>query len=113
MAAFAPEYQTFLEDINGRIVDLMIPFKEGKYVHKDFLGSASIKKVLPVLVPNLSYKELDIQDGGTALRIWSEAVLEGKYSDEEKNKIMSNLITYCKLDTFAMVEILERLREIT
>ena len=31
-----------------------------------FNGSASIKQVLPVLCPELSYKELDIQEGGSA-----------------------------------------------
>lgn len=112
MAAFAPEYQTFLEDVNDRVVDLMVPFKKGDYVHKDFLGSASIKNVLPVLVPELSYKELGIQDGGTALRLWSEAVLEGKCSEKEKDETMSCLIEYCKLDTLAMVEILKVLEKI-
>jgi len=111
MAAFDPEYKAFLEDVNDRVVDLMIPFKKGDYVHKDFMGSASIKKVLPVLVPELSYKELGIQNGEEALRLWSEAVLEGKCPEEEKDKRMSNLIEYCKLDTLAMVKILKVLKE--
>jgi hypothetical protein len=110
MAEFAPEYKDFLEDVNDRIVDLMLPFKEGKYVHKNFYGSASIKKVLPVLVPELSYKELGVQDGGTALRTWCEAFLEEKHDDKEK--VAADLIEYCKLDTLAMVKILEALKKV-
>jgi len=112
MAEFVPEYKDFLEDVNERVVDLMLPFKKGEYVHKDFFGSASIKNVLPVLVPELSYKELDIQNGEMALRLWTEAALEGKHSDEVKEKIMSDLIKYCELDTLAMVKILEVLEKV-
>src|SRR5690606_13293816 len=51
MAALFPEYAEFLMGLNERINDLMIPFSEMWYFHKDFLGSASVKKVLPVLAP--------------------------------------------------------------
>ena len=61
-----PEYAEFMHSVNNRIVDLMIPFSEGWFVDKDFFGSASIKKVLPVLVTELSYKELNIQEGASA-----------------------------------------------
>ena len=39
-------------------------------------GSASIKKVLPVVCPELSYKDLGIQDGNSAQRLWMQAVLD-------------------------------------
>jgi hypothetical protein len=83
---------TFYEQLNERIKDLMIPFSNGWYVDKDFLGSASLKYVLPVLVPELSYKDLNIQEGTTAQRIWMETVLQ-------------DLDKYCELDTLAMVRI--------
>ncbi|MEI6039740.1 MAG: DUF2779 domain-containing protein [Candidatus Berkelbacteria bacterium] len=102
------EYADFYDDLNSRILDLMTPFAHGHYAHKDFVGSASIKKVLPVLIPKLSYSELDIHDGGTAQRIWMEAILDGK-RDNEKEKILDNLLEYCKLDTLAMVEIYKHL----
>jgi hypothetical protein len=60
-----PEYTEFYKMLNNRIVDLMTPFSTGLYVDKDFKGSASIKNVLPVLVPELSYKNLGIQEGGS------------------------------------------------
>jgi len=37
-----------------------------------------------------------------------EAVLDGKHADE-KEKIMQDLVEYCKLDTWAMVRIWQEL----
>lgn len=104
-----PEYKEFYEQLNERVVDLMLPFYQGWYVHKDFCGSASIKKVLPVVVPELSYKTLGIQEGAGAQRLWMEAVLDGKRASE-KEQILSDLDKYCALDTLAMVKIHEYLR---
>jgi len=106
MGTIMPEYQKFYKSLNNRIIDLMTPFSTGAYVHKDFFGSASIKKVLPVLIPELSYKNLDIHAGGAAQRLWMDAVLYGK-RDAEKDKILNDLIKYCGLDTLAMVKIYE------
>ncbi|MBU1164630.1 DUF2779 domain-containing protein [Patescibacteria group bacterium] len=110
MAEFTPKYKNFLVDINDRIVDLMTPFAEGWYVDKDFFGSASIKDVMPVLIPDLSYKDLHIQGGNSAQRIWMETVINGKNQDNKK-QIMDDMIKYCTLDTLAMVKIYEVLRK--
>ena len=108
LGALVPEFASFYEDVNERIIDLMIPFSKGWYVHKDFGGSASIKNVLPVLVPKLSYKELDVQEGKAAQRVWMETVLDGK-REGEKDKILNDLDKYSKLDTLAMVDIYKKL----
>ena len=105
-------YTDFFLNLNGRVVDLMLPFSEGMYVDPKFMGSASIKKVLPVLVPELSYKKLAVQEGLTAQRLWMEAVLQGKGSPTEQEQLFSDLLTYCELDTFAMVKIYEKLLQI-
>ena len=106
-----PEYKHAMESLNGRVVDLMTPFKEKWYDDPRFEGSASIKKVLPVLCPELSYKTLGIQEGASAQRLWMEAILDGT-RDGEKQQILSDLLEYCKLDTLAMVEIFNKLRNI-
>lgn len=111
IAKLCPEYELFYEQLNARIVDLMIPFSANWYVHKDFGGSASLKKVLPVLVTELSYKELGIHEGDAAKRLWMEAVLESKREDS-KEKILNDLEEYCKMDTLAMVEIYKQLLKI-
>lgn len=106
-----PEYKESMEAINKRVVDLMIPFKLKWYDDPRFNGSASIKQVLPVLCPHLSYKKLGIQEGGSAQRLWMEAVLDDKRADQ-KDQILEDLIEYCKLDTLAMVEIYNCLKEL-
>ncbi len=111
LGSLLPEYAAFYKKLSNRIVDLMVPFSSNWYVDAEFCGSASIKNVLPVLIPELSYKELDISDGGSAQRLWMEAVLDGKH-DGKKEQILSNLLEYCKLDTLAMVEIYRKLREL-
>ena len=108
LAELHPEHRGFLEDINSRVFDLMKVFKDD-YQHPDFQGTASIKKVLPVLLPELSYKTLDIQNGTMALSEW-EKMIRGGMSDEDIEKTKANLLKYCALDTMAMVEIFEVLR---
>ena len=98
------EVGEFLDDINARMIDLMEPFSKGWFVDKDFLGSASLKYVLPVVVPELSYDDLAIQEGGSAQRLWMDAVLNDK-QDIDKDELFNNLIEYCRLDTLSMVEI--------
>ena len=106
-----PEYKAAMEAINERVVDLMLPFKQKWYDDPRFNGSASIKNVLPVLCPHLSYKELGIQEGGSAQRLWMEAVLDEKRTDQ-KEQILADLVEYCSLDTLAMVEIYKKLKEL-
>lgn len=106
-----PEYREAMEALNDRVVDLIIPFKSKWYDDPRFEGSASIKKVLPVLCPELSYKTLGIQEGGSAQRLWMEAVLDGKRTDQ-KEQILADLLEYCKLDTLAMVEIFRVLQKL-
>lgn len=107
-----PEYKEAMEAINDRVIDLMVPFKSKWYDDPRFEGSASIKQVLPVLCPELSYKDLGIQEGGSAQRLWMEAVLDDKRADQ-KEQILADLIEYCKLDTLAMVEIYRKLLQIS
>lgn len=109
MAAMFPEHADFLHGINDRVQDLMLPFFNGWYNDARFGASASIKKVLPVLVPELSYDDLNIHEGASAQAIWMETALEGKNADQ-KQQIMRDMREYCKLDTLAMVEIYAVLR---
>ncbi len=111
MGELFPEYKEFMQFVNDRIIDLKIPFSSDWFIDKDFFGSASIKQVLPALIKDLSYKELEIQGGTAAQRIWMETILEGGNIDT-KVKIMSALIEYCKLDTLAMVRLYQLLNKL-
>jgi len=108
LAELHPEYREFMEDVNNRVFDLMKVFKKD-YLHPDFQGSASIKKVLPVMLPELSYKGLDIQNGTMALSEWEKMINDG-LDEDEREEIRKNLLAYCKLDTLAMVEIFNKLK---
>lgn len=108
-----PDYKSFMHNVNNRVVDLMIPFS-GKtlvYDHPEFKGSASIKYVLPALVPHLSYKNMHIQEGGTASDTWNR-IISGEYSDKERAMKVQALKDYCHLDTLAMVKIWRVLRNV-
>ena len=106
-----PEYADRITAINERVVDLMITFKAKWYDDPRFEGSASIKKVLPVVCPELSYKYLGIQDGNSAQRLWMEAVLDETRADQ-KDQILADLTEYCKMDTWAMMRIWQELLKI-
>lgn len=103
-----PATKIFIDSINTRVYDLMDIFSKQHYVHKDFKGSTSIKAVLPVLAPELSYGNLEIREGGAASQKWNEMTTE-KISAEAKNEITRNLKKYCELDTLAMYSIWIRL----
>ena len=101
MATLFPEYAEFLFNLNDRMADLEDVFK-AEYIDARFDGSTSIKKVLPIICPELSYKELDVKDGASAMDAWQKMNSAGV---EESDQIAFAMLDYCKLDTFAMVEI--------
>jgi hypothetical protein len=103
LATRCPEFSAFFNELNDRIIDLMDIVRNGYYVDAGFCGSASIKKVLPVLVPTLDYTALDISDGLTASTTWHRMVSGSLPEDTES--IRSKLIEYCHLDTLALVEL--------
>jgi hypothetical protein len=103
-----PEYAAFMKSVNDRVFDLKEIFSKQYFIHPDFKGSNSIKDVLPVLVPELSYKELGIQNGQIAPIRWYDAVTRA-VGETEARKIFDDLIKYCCLDTLAMVKIYEYL----
>ena len=99
-----PELKTQLLAINDRVVDLL-PIARNYYYHPSQQGSWSIKKVLPALVPELSYENLDgVKDGGMAMSAYLEAI-HTSTSTERKAIIRRQLLDYCKLDTYAMVKL--------
>ncbi len=105
-----PRYAKRIELLYERIKDIMIPFQKKYYYTPEMEGSYSIKYVLPALVPELSYKGMEIADGGTAsLAFESLLNLDDFFKIEE---IKKQLLEYCKLDTLAMVRILEKLESL-
>ena len=106
-----PQYAKLFERINTQLYDLRDIFFKQYYIHPDFKGKTSIKKVLPVLAPHLRYDVLDIKEGGQAADAWWKMVSPAT-SLEESKKIAKDLKIYCGLDTFAMYEIWKHLNEL-
>lgn len=107
-----PEFNEFIESLNNRVYDLEEIFLKQYYVHKGFLGKTSIKNILPILVPKLSYKDLAIQEGTAAFLRWAE-LITGNLNENNRSEIIKNLKIYCGQDTLAMYEIWKHLYEVS
>ncbi len=114
MADMVPEAAAFLLDVNSRMIDLMDVVRKGLWVHPDFNGSASIKKILPVIAPELAYEFLNIGDGAVASERWFEAVMGDPRSmtESERSDVFAALRIYCRQDTLALVRIWQHLHDL-
>lgn len=83
------------------------------YYHPDLSGSYSIKKTLPVLVPSLTYKGMDVGNGVQAYITYLNYDSPDPTFCIMKTKAerRAALSRYCQQDTWAMVEILRAVRE--
>ncbi len=108
LARLLPDLADRLLSLTDRIVDLEAIVRKN-YYHWGFCGSTSIKRVQPVLIPEVQYEELGIREGDSASAAFAYMAL-GKDPDPETTR--KNLLEYCKLDTLAMVKLHQRLNEI-
>jgi hypothetical protein len=107
LARDLPQYASQIEAILSRIVDLIVPFRRKHLYVPGMNGSASLKSVFPSLVDDLSYDDLNIQEGGTASQTYLSI-----YTDPDPASIAqkkNDLLEYCWLDTMSMVRILKLL----
>lgn len=109
MAELYPEKADFLHDLIQRTLDLEDVFKDG-YVDIAFGGSTSIKKVLPVIAPDLTYKGMDVASGTDAMEAWIRLINMSECP--EKAELREAMLEYCKLDTYAMVRIFEEMERV-
>ena len=104
-----PEFRSALKGIIKRLWDLH-PIIKDYYYHPAFMGSSSIKSVLPAIVPAMGYGDLTIREGGQAASEYYRMVfLETDWI--EQASVKEALLRYCARDTFAMVELRRVLRE--
>ena len=125
LAYIFPEYKEQLLKIVERSTDLLYFIKNNQsiyeelgfdeersklvnFYHKNLSGSYSIKKTLPVL-SDLTYKNLEVKNGTEALVTYS---LYDDMTPDELERAKKNLRVYCKQDTWAMVVILDALRNL-
>ncbi len=103
-----PEYRAAMDQRIERLVDLRDPFSKRFFFTPAMGGSTSLKAVLPALVPDLSYDALGIQNGTEAMAVFLGLADQADAEAYEAQR--SDLWAYCKLDTLAMVRILDVLR---
>ncbi|MBR3661439.1 MAG: DUF2779 domain-containing protein [Bacilli bacterium] len=114
LAYLFPDLKEHLLNIYDNIKDLMIPFQKKDYYNKLMKGSYSIKYVLPALFPNekeLDYHNLELVHNGSEAMSYYDTLFDKPISEQEY--IRKCLLEYCKLDTYAMVMIYEKLLEVT
>ena len=100
-----PGHAGLLQTYIDRIVDLHCLVK-AHYYHPQMRGSFSIKKVLPVIAPDLDYHALDeVQEGTGAQVAYLYAVCDPATTPERKADLENKLWKYCRHDTWAMVEV--------
>jgi hypothetical protein len=102
-----------MRKFNDRLWDLAEIFRikgtgEVLWLHPDMQGRYSIKYVLPVIAPHLSYKGMKVAKGDEAMNAWAKLIMLPDGS-AEKQELTSALLAYCKQDTYAMVVILDYL----
>ncbi len=102
-----PEYAAAIDPLFARVADLMVPFRRKHLYTPEMKDSYSLKAVLPALVNDLSYADLEIREGGMA-GLTYELLFDDEDIESVRLKRM-NLLEYCKMDTLSMVKILEKL----
>lgn len=105
LAEAYPEHKERIDGIVNRLWDQLDIFKN-YYADAKFGGSNSIKSVLPIIVPELSYDQLDGVHDGTEAQSAYIKMIKGEEG------LRTNLLKYCELDTKAMVDILEELEKL-
>ena len=109
LALYFPQYEEQINSVVERLVDLADPFSKRWYYDNKFSCSYSIKTVLPVLAPKLSYKDLPVNNGEVASQLFMQMMMQ---PEADWSKQRDDLLAYCGMDTWAMVEIFRFLNTI-
>jgi hypothetical protein len=102
-----PKKSAEVNAVIENVRDLMVPFRDKSIYHWRFNGSYSIKNVLPALVDGYSYENLPINSGDMASAAWVRMIQEPGL--DEQQRLFSELLEYCHLDTLAMVLIWQKM----
>lgn len=99
-----PALAAQLSALGDKLVDLLPVVRDHVY-HPAFNGSFSITRVLPALVPELAYDDLEISDGGTASTQLQGLLLGDDGDDAARVELREQLLAYCERDTLGMVRL--------
>jgi hypothetical protein len=111
LAEALPQLAPELTDVERRLVDLLPVVRDHLY-HPSFEGSFSLKQVLPALVADMQYDGMEVAEGRAASRELGQLLFGEPLDPQERSVIRESLLAYCKQDTWAMVRLLQRLRDL-
>lgn len=100
-----PQYRGEVARACAKLWDLLGVLRRTIY-HPAFGGSYSLKRVLPALVPELSYRGLEVANGNEAGIAWL-GMLDATVGSDERDRLRKSLLAYCRRDTFALVSVLD------
>jgi len=103
-----PQYSDRLMGLCGRMLDLHAVIRD-HYYHPGFHGSYSMKAILPAVVPDLGYDDLEIHEGAHASAAFAQMIAP-ETEETERQHLRQALLDYCRRDTEAMVRIIDALR---
>jgi len=109
LATACPDLAAPLAAVADRLVDLLPVVREHVY-HPDFGGGFGLKAVLPALAGQ-GYSDLAFADGGSASAGLGRLVFE-PMAAAERDTLRRDLLAYCERDTWGLVLLLRRLREL-
>lgn len=112
LQASVPHLATELAGIEARLVDAL-PVVRDNFYDPRFGGSFSLKKVQPVLVPDLpGYGSLEVQEGQLA-SVLLKRLMRGEPAEAAaRSKVRRDLLDYCALDTLGLLQLVLKLRQL-
>lgn len=110
LASWFPDLEPQITAVIARLFDLEKVVRQG-YVHPEFRGRTSIKKVLPVMSPTLTYDDMAVSGGEDAAAVFGFMWI-GEYPPDTHPEHREHLLEYCKRDTEAMVHVHEGLQKV-
>lgn len=107
LAAQFPKYENDLLLLIDRFVDLAQVFIDGLVYDEKMKGAYSLKRIIEAIHPELSYENLAISHGMDAVYHYRNLV-----DDEEQDEVKAALLSYCRMDTLAMVKVYQWLESL-
>ena len=112
MAELFPDLAERLTALLYRIIDLLRVVQD-HVVHPNFQGSFSMKAVAPAVAPDLTYDDLDIDDGAEASAAFYRIVADPTLDPEAQDGLRQSLLVYCERDTLALARVIRSLTAIS
>jgi hypothetical protein len=112
LAESSPEHAAVLLDARDKTQDLL-PVVRNHVYHPDFRGSFGIKDVVPALLPDMTYDDLDVSDGQAASFLLESLLCRpAELSAGDREALRQQLVAYCNHDTAVMVRLFGLLRDV-